>query len=147
MNRNPVKLKARIEKKWVLSVNGVDIPMRFEEEQEMAGMALLVDEDNNSLVVDVPYDFRKMMSDLMGLEEEFEVTVIKSSRSVSDAVKAAYKEVAVKVAEVEDKENERPAEELQTEPPAETEPSVEDKPEQMESIEVPEEKGDGNNAE
>jgi hypothetical protein len=131
MSRNPVKLRARVEKKWVLSVGGVDVPMTFVKKDEMAGMALLVSPaDGSQMVVNVPDNFASIMSEVLGLEKDFEVTVVKASKMVHTAVREAYKMAAVKVAD-----GEETVEENEQTPPAEQE---------LGPIETPEDKGDGN---
>ena len=136
MSRNPVKLKARIEKRWVLSVGGVDVPIRFIRQEEMAGMALLVSEaDGSQMVVDVPDNLEQIMSEVLGGTDDFEVTVVKASKMVHMAVREAYKEAARIAEDREDGE----------EPEPEPEPGKVEKQEQeLGPIEAPEEKGDGN---
>jgi hypothetical protein len=95
MSKVPVKLKAKIEKRWVLSVGGTEIPMRFIKSKEMAGMVLLTSEEvGNQLVVDVPDHFESILNDVLETGKDFEVTVVKASGAVAEAVKEAYAEVA-----------------------------------------------------
>jgi hypothetical protein len=138
--KNPVKLRARIEKRWVLSVNGVDIPMKFKKSNEMAGMVLLSsDVAGNQMVVDVPDNFASIMSDVLGVGDDFEVKVVKASSAAAKSVKKAFAEAA-RIAEEREDGEEGGAEKKADKPAAETEPEQE----HMEPIEAPEEeKSDG----
>jgi len=133
MSKNPVKLRARIEKRWVLSVNGVDIPMKFKKSQEMAGMVLLTsDKAGNQMVVDVPDNLASIMSDMLGIGDDFEVTVVKASQAVGTAVKEGFKEAA-RIAEEREESREDGQETVD-------EPAAEPEPEHMEPIDAPESK-------
>ena len=136
MSKIPVKLKARIEKRWVLSVGGVEIPMRFIKTQEMAGMALLTDEVGGSqMVVDIPDSLATILSPMIEMSEDMEVSVVKVSSTIGDAVKKAYAEAA-RIAEERDEDGE-PAEEPTPEPETEPEGPVSDEP--MGPLDGPEE--------
>ena len=107
MQRSPVRLKARIEKVWVLSISGVEIPIKFEKKQEMADLALLEDSRGQQIVVDIPNKIEEVIGDLLGQDEGFEVRLVKASKSIQDAIREAMDKASEKVAQAEQEDKPR----------------------------------------
>ena len=87
---NKMKLEMRVERRCVFYVNGAEVPGRFIEEQQMAGMKLFRSEDGKVIVIDAPHDFEQIVSAILGEEDEpIEVSLIKASPSVLEAIRDA----------------------------------------------------------
>ena len=76
-----------IEKRYVIRVNGLILPQRFKEVNEMAGMKHLKSADGSNIVVDMPVNVSDMLASAFGEDiEPFEARVVKAS---PDFVKSA----------------------------------------------------------
>lgn len=87
------KVKIRVEKRYVISVGNIELPGRFIEVSEMAGMKLFKDEKGKQIVLDFPPDsaMEELLASVLDNKEEIEANVVKASLDLFAELKKSVK--------------------------------------------------------
>ena len=86
------KVQVRIENRYIVSFNGVELKGSFKEVNQMAGMKLLVNEDKEQIVLDFPPDsgLNGILADVLG-NEVMEANIVKASPHLFAGIKPSVK--------------------------------------------------------
>lgn len=88
------KVQVQIEKRYVISFNGNELPGRFKEINQMAGMRLLQDEKGKQIVLDFPpdSDISELLASVLGDGETMDASIVKASPDLVAELKSVKKE-------------------------------------------------------